>query len=132
MLRQQGLEGTEEFIGKRRWAEIDADWRISVDDGLEAFKFHRHELGLVVAGVDSAPDDNHGVVVKEMAVVLHRLWEHHDLDGGLKIFESEDRHEVALASPLLLQRGHQATGRAHGAVLDAFEFSDGRLGATTK
>ena len=64
---------------------------------LEGLDLHGDELRLVLPGVDPGLHDDDGVVGQLVAVVGHRLREHHDLDRGLQVLQDEHGHEVALA-----------------------------------
>ena len=83
-------------------------------------------------GVSSRPSTRPFTVtiasgVEQLAVLQHRLREHHHLDRGGEVFEHERRHEVAALGVLALQRGDDAGDGAHRAVVELGEVGDRAL-----
>ena len=85
-------------------------------------------FGGVVALVDPALHDDHGVVGQLVALFLHGAGEHHHFDRRAQVLEGEHGHEVALAGPLALQAGDDAADRLHGPVVERVELVDGAVG----
>ena len=65
--------------------------------------------------------------VEELAVLEHRLGEHHDLDRGAEILEHEGAHEVAALRVLAGEAGDDTGDRADRAVVEILQLRDRAL-----
>ena len=115
--------------GHRRGRQPEPQGRRRVGRDLQDLHLVGDQLGFVVALVDAGPQDDHGVVRQLVAVLGHRLREHHDLDATLQVLEGERGPQLALARVLAGEVGDHAADEHDVAVLAVGQLGDREIGA---
>ena len=82
---------------------------------LDRHDLRGHDPRRLVVALELALDEHHAAVVGEVAELLERLGEHHDLEAAAGILEHEDAHAVALAR---LQRAQARDDAADRQLFD--------------
>lgn len=95
MIRHQLLQLAHHRVGEPVDRQCHLDWTGRGGRGEVVTRdLHCDQLRLLLSSVETAADDDDGILLEETPVLGHRLREDHDLDGGIEVLQGEGGHPV--------------------------------------